>query len=362
MGTRRSLAAQIGLHFASFRKSRRTTITALAFGLLMGRHLALAAIARWMLGPVSVRHKIKRVERFVANGGVRASEATPCLVEWALSLCGKPPVVALDWTDIGGKRVMLTGAVAIGRRAVPVAWAVMREGAFTRRRKSRNAVEEHLIERLRDAFGECPWTLVADRGFARADLFRKLKEWGIRYVIRACGTPWVDTGTWSGRLCNIRRRPGICERYGQVLYHKSMRVPVSLVVVHRGMAPEPWYLVTNAPGTRGIEEAYRRRCWIEEHFRDAKSGLGLDRLRLKTAPRVERLLIVAAIVILVGIGAGLGWQAQNAGIDPQLTSHKRGGSLSVLRLGYEEIRLVVVGHLPLSLLDCPLPVGSEDAL
>lgn len=361
MDGRRSLAGLIGLHFASFRKSQRTTITALVFGLLMGRRLGLAAIARRMAGPVSVRHKIKRVGRFADNRGVRASQATACLVGWVLCLCQKAPVAALDWTDIGCGLVMLTAAVALCGRAVPVAWSVMGRSAFTKRRKSRNDAEEQMIRRLKEAFGQRPWTLVADRGFARADLFRKLDQWGIRYVIRACGNPWVDTGQWSGLLCNIRRQPNCCTRYGRVLYHKGMQVPVSLVVVHRGLAPEPWYLITNAPGSRAVEDAYRRRCWIEEHFRDAKSGLGLDRLHLKRAHRIERLLIVAAVAVLVAIAVGLGWRAEHGAADPQMTSHKRGQSLSMLSLGCELIYALMLGDLPLSLLDRPLPLAPQVA-
>jgi hypothetical protein len=362
MDKRRSLAGLIGHHFAPWRKSRRTTLTALTFGLLIGRRLGLAAIARTMAGPVSVRHKIKRVARFADNMGVRPEKATVCLVGWVLSLCRKAPVVALDWTHLGRGRVMLLAAVTLGGRAVPLAWTVMGERAFTRRRKSRNAVEEQLILRLREAFGDWPWTLVADRGFARAALFRKLDGWAVRYVIRACGNPWVDTGHWSGRLWDIRRWPNWCQRYPQVVYHKTMQVPVSLVVVHRGMAPEPWYLVTNAPGTKAVEAAYRRRWWIEEHFRDAKSGLGLQGLRLKKAHRIERLLIVAAVAILVAIAVALSWRAEHGEAEAQLTSHKRGRSLSVLRLGYELIWRLMLGALPLSLLDRPLPLAPQNTL
>jgi len=50
MDRRHSLAALIGEHFASFRKSRRKTLTALVFGLLMGRRLGLATIARRVAG------------------------------------------------------------------------------------------------------------------------------------------------------------------------------------------------------------------------------------------------------------------------------------------------------------------------
>jgi hypothetical protein len=362
MGRRRSLAAMIGRHFAPWRKSRRTTLTALTFGLLMGRRLGLAAIARRMAGPVSVRHKIKRIGRFADNGGVRVEEATPCLIQWLLSLTTAPPVVALDWTDLRRGLVMLTAAVALGGRAVPVAWTVMGQSAFTKRRKSRNQVEEKLILRLKEAFGARRWLLVADRGFARADLFAKLQRWDIGYVIRACGNPWVDTGEWSGQLWNMRRWPNCCTRYGRVFYHKSRRVPVSLVVVHRGAAPEPWYLVTNAPGSRAIERAYGRRCWIEEHFRDAKSGLGLSSLRVGRARRIERLLVVAAVAILVAIAVGLGWRSEHGEGEPQLTSHKRGRNLSALRLGCELIWALMVGPLPVTLLDRPLPLAPENVL
>jgi hypothetical protein len=48
--------------------------------------------------------------------------------------------------------------------------------------------------------------------------------------------------------------------------------------------------------------------------------------------------------------------------DPQLTTHKRGQSLSVLNLGCELIYALVVGPLPLSLLDRPLPAVPQNTL
>jgi hypothetical protein len=71
------------------------------------------------------------------------------------------------------------------------------------------------------------------------------------------------------------------------------------------------------------------------------------------------LLIVAAVVVLVGIAVGLGWRAAHAGADPQMTSHKRGQSLSALNLGCEVLYIEMVGTLPLELLDRPLPVALE---
>jgi len=114
---------------------------------------------------------------------------------------------------------------------------------------------------------------------------------------------------------------------------------VSLVVTHREPAVEPWYLITNVPGTPRVEQVYRKRMWIEESFRDAKSGLGLKRLWLSEAVRFERLLIVVAIVMLLNILTGLQYRRAHGETDPQLTTKRRGRTLSVFRLGFEPIRL-----------------------
>ena len=339
MDRRRSLARLIGQHFAAFRKSQRTTMAALGWGLLMARRLGLASIARGMLDSTTVRHRIKRAWRFASNRRIRVQKATPCLVQWLLFACGGRPVVALDWTDIGHGRVMLSAAVAVGGRAVPLAWTVMGRSQFTRKRKSRNDAEEELILRVQQAFADCPWLLVADRGFARAELFRKLHAWGVRYVIRACGNPWVELEGWAGRLWNIARGRGQIRFYGQALYHRSARVPVNLVVAHAEPAPEPWYLITNLERATAALKAYRRRAWIEEHFRDAKSQMGLDRLRIRRAKSIERLLILMAIAMAVAIMVALHWTARNPGQDPQLSTHKRGRTLSMFRLGLELLRI-----------------------
>jgi len=196
-----------------------------------------------------------------------------------------------------------------------------------------------MIALLKGAFGERPWVLVADRGFARAELFRKLNQWGISYVIRACGNPWVELEDWSGRLWDIARKAGQVRLWRKVFYHRTARVPVRLVVAHAEPAPEPWYLITNLERPKAAVEAYRRRCWIEEHFRDTKSQMGLHRLRSTRAKSIERLLILMAIVMAVAILIALQWQRRHPGQEPQLTTHKRSNrSLSLFRLGLELVR------------------------
>jgi hypothetical protein len=340
MAGRRSLEGVVGRHFASFRKSQRTTMTALCDGLATARRLGLASIARGMAALTTVRHRIKRVDRFCSNRGISAQQATVCLVAWLVSVTRRTAVVALDWTDLGDGRVMLSAAVALSRRALPVAWTIMGKSQFTKKRKSRNDAEDQVILRLKEAFGEHPWVLVADRGFARADLFEKLKSWQIAFVIRACGNPWVEMDDWAGRLWDGPRRAGQTRCYRNVFYHKTRRVAVNLVVAHKEPAPEPWYLVTNLDDAAQAAHAYRQRAWIEEHFRDAKSNMGLNKLQVNKAKRIERLMILLAVVVMAAVLVALAWKQEHGEKDLQLTTHKRGVNvLSMFRLGLELLRL-----------------------
>ena len=332
MDRRRPIEKVIETRFGLFRKSQRRTICDLTVGLIARERLGLAEIARGMQDGTTVRHRIKRAWRFARNAGVSHHRATRALVDW-MSAHPADMVVALDWTDLGDY-LLLAAKVAVDRRAVPIAWEVVRKGAFSRRKRSRNHVEEKLIERLRCVIGSDRWILVADRGFARASLFKKLPEWGVRYVIRASGSTWVEGRRFAGLLDNAPRSPGAHRRHKQVLYHKQQRLPVDLVVSHREPAPEPWYLITNveAPAVR-IASLYRKRMWIEESFRDAKSNLGLSKLWLAEPERIARMLIVLAIVMLLAILIGRDHRRRNGNRDPQLSTKRRGGSLSVFRTG-----------------------------
>jgi len=339
MHRRRQIARIIGQHFTLLRKSQRTTLRVLAMGLSLSGRLGLASIARGMPGTTSVRHRIKRVWRFARNEGLSVQAATAGLVSWVTWVTREPLVVALDWTELPEERRMLMAAATLCGRAVPLAWTVMHRSQFTPDRKSQNQAEEQLILRLKEAIGDWPWVLVADRGFARADLFAKLRSWDIRYVIRAASNVWADTKGFSGPLGNVPRRARTARLYPGVRYHKSRRVPVNLVLVHREPAPEPWYLVTNMEGTaRGVEKLYRRRMWIEECFRDAKGGMGLGKLWLAEVERIERLLIVMAVVMMLALLVALKWRGEHGAKDPQLSTKRRGGSLSVVRHGLEWIR------------------------
>lgn len=335
MSRRRCFRGLIEQYFGGLRKSQRTTIYDLVQGLLYGSKAGLAAIARTMRDATTVRHRIKRIERFVTNDRIPLAAVFAALIRWLL-----PPscrvVVAVDWTTLGEFK-MLAANVVVARRALPLAWHVMRAGEFSVDTKSRNHAEEQLIELLRDALAGYDWVLVADRGFARADWFQKLAQWGIGYVIRASSNPWIYTKDYAGPLSSFPRRAGRARRYDGAHYHKKAQVAVSLVVTHEEPAPEPWYLITNVAGTQAVVALYRKRMAIEESFRDAKTGLALKRLRLSEPQRLARMMILVAIVMAINVLVGLDAERSCGGADPQLTTKRKGRTLSMFKRGQETI-------------------------
>jgi hypothetical protein len=261
------------------------------------------------------------------------------LIQWVCSGGGEA-VVAFDWTDLQDGYKMLAAKVALRRRAIPIGWLVMFRNQFTAKRRSRNDAEEKLILQVNEAMqGRC-WILIADRGFARADLFRKLKKWKIRYVLRVCGNPWVRTEGFSGTLDNLPRKPRRIRSYS-ILYHKKEQVPLRLVVTHEEPAPNPWYLITSE-GPVAAVRTYRKRMWIEESFRDDKTNLKLNCLWLWTPERMERMMILVAIVMLVAILVAITHEHRNPGKDLQMTTRRKGCTFSVFNTGIELIRQGII--------------------
>jgi hypothetical protein len=342
----RPVRQTIGRYFAAFRKSQRKTMADLTLGLLRSGKTGEAHIARGMVDATTPRHRIKRIWRFCKNARICPEQAMRCLIQWLVPV-GCPVTVALDWTYLTDY-VMLSANVVVAGRAVPLAWTVMKRRVFDATKNSRNTVEDDLILRLDAAMGEREWLLVADRGYARADLIAKLQGWGIRFVIRAQTGTWAQMEGFSDRLENLACRPNRAVRYEGVRYQKQRQVEVSLVTTHRDPAAEAWYLLTNVDeDAETICRLYAERMSIEQAFRDGKSNLRIDKLWLAAAERMERMMIIVALAMAMAILTGLKWRRENYGKDPQLTTKRKGQSLSVFRLGQHLIQL------------CGLPPGLE---
>ncbi len=136
------------------------------------------------------------------------------------------------------------------------------------------------------------------------------------------------------------------------------RVGVSLVVVRREPATEPRYPATSFEERLRAEQICRKRMRVDESFRDAKSRLGLDKFRVARPERMERMMILAALVMLVTTLVALEYRARHGEEDPQLTTKRKGRTLSVFSLGRELILLYGIPPPALRLKLRPLRKGA----
>lgn len=312
----------------SSRRSRQTTAAALLDGLLRTQRIGLTTVARGMRDNTTVKHRIKRAGRFCQNSGIEMGAVFDDLGRYLLCK-DRLNVIAVDWTDLGDY-MLLTASLIFQKRSMPIAWRCVWKWQYE---KSQNDEEEGLIEDVIRLAGDRPWTLLADRGFGRAELFRWLDERGVSFVIRVSGRAWVEHQWFTGTIDNVPRRAGGGWMYKGAWYRKTSPVRVNVACYHKEPAPAPWYLVTNMDITaRKAASLYAKRMGIEEGFRDCKSGLGLKYLWLGAPERMDRAMILIALAVLLAAltAAKSIFKGETLGL---ANNKRRGRVLSFLALG-----------------------------
>jgi len=312
----------------SIRRSQQTTSAALLKGLLHVQRIGLTSVARGMRDDTSVKHRIKRGGRFCQNNCINKQYVFNDLANYLMAQ-ERLNVVAVDWTDLGDY-MLLQASLIFRRRSLPIAWRCVWKWQYE---KSQNDEEASLVEELREAAGDRPWVLLADRGFGRAEFFRWLDERDVKFVIRVSGKTWIEHQWFTGTIDNVPRRANRGWMYKSVRYRKNSPVTVNLACHHKEPAPEPWYLVTNMDITaQKTASLYSKRMGIEEGIRDCKSGLGLKHLWLGAPERMERAMILIALAVLIAVLTGAA--SVERGERLHLSNIKRSGPpLSLFALG-----------------------------
>ena len=290
--------------------SQSRTLAALVAAAARTERLNLATIGRKMAGAVSAKHTIKRAWRFTCNRRVEIHQAMAGVVKKLTQRRKKPLIVSLDWTDVRDFHTLMA-AGSIGGRAVPLLWASY-SGASLRR--SQNSLEERLLRKLRDLIPKsAPVTILADRGFGRAEWAAVCQELGFRYVVRIKPDVTISCSRYHGVLRRYPTKKGMAHLLKGVAYRKDRRVEHNVVIRWRPDLPrkrdEPWFLMTDLDQkAERLCQLYGRRMSIEELFRDHKglrNGQSLRHTRIGHADRFDRFLLVVALAYLVLVGLGL---------------------------------------------------------
>lgn len=293
------------------RQSQAKTLAELVAAAVRVGRISLAALGRQMTGPALCKHKIKRAWRFCANRRVSVADGMRGVLERLSRRRHEPLLVALDWVAVRSFHTLMAAAV-FGGRALPLLWASYPEWELY---KSQNNFEEGLLRLLRSLIPDRVTIIVlADRGFGRAELARTcLGLPNLHFVLRIKPDVGVRHRRYRGLLRDYPVRPGIGRVLRQAAYRLSDPVVVNVVIRWKKGLPadrdEPWFLITDLPGTAAALTAlYARRMAVEELFRDDKSlrnGWALRLTQLTTAGRFDRLLLIVALAYWLLVGLGL---------------------------------------------------------
>lgn len=201
-------------------------------------------------------------------------------------------------------------------RGQPVCPAASLCGEFD----SQNQIEEHLLEYVLTMLSPGLRSIIlADRGFARASLFRWLQARQRDFVIRIDAQTHIrlpesrapDLPTQGPPAQVLGLQPGQRVWCSQAWYGAEDQVPIRFLAIWEAGYQEPWYLATSLDSAEQTETLYRWRMRLECTNRDTKTGVilreGGDDHELTSLRHLHRLLL--AIATLEWLSALTGLQA-----------------------------------------------------
>lgn len=273
--------------------------------------LHLTSVARVLPDQVKYKNRYKWLSRFLQCKYFDPSSLAECML--SLLLGDKPPpwvIVLVDQTTLDGVEVV-SAALPLAGRAVPVAWVDFQYPWTSVRPPSQNFVELCLFTWLVQAAPPgVRLVLIFDRGYVRVALIRELNRSGQPFVMRGRKDVIVEAVVRGRRqrtsLGRLPHRSGQPLRYRHVLYHSRQAEPVDVIVYREKGFQDAWFLIVPPDSeswlpTEEVVRLYRQRMQIEHCFRDWKSHLGLRGLHLQVdkSQRLLRLLMAFTLAYLL---------------------------------------------------------------
>lgn len=238
---------------------------------------------------------------------------------------GSRPIIAIDWSDfsLDRQQQLLRASLAIGGRTITLLEALYPYHQLAGRQEQ----HEFLLQLKQLLPQDCQPIIIADAGF-RAPFYRFVESLNWHWVgrirnrdfVQWQGAPnewvpckslyavakrvplslgvanWVRTMPLSVRLVVYRKV--LKGRKDRTLYQSDPRRS-TMSRQHAQRERQPWLLVCSLSlhdyTARQIVNLYTTRMQIELGFRDMKSRLQIARGANTSQPRVENLLLIAAL-------------------------------------------------------------------
>ena len=316
--------------------SRVTNMVYLMMGIFLAKKVQTGVIATKVPLRVKRLSIIRRLERFLDNGGVRVRawyESVAVGLVQAAAASGRVALI-IDGTKVSFHHQLLMVAVAYHGRALPIAWTWVPHA----RGHSTQAQQVELLEYVRGLIpGGVQVSLVGDTEFGHTLVLEELDHWHWEYALRQSGHNLVMTRQASDfqPLESLLTTVGEWLWMPSVVLTQASAYPTHLMVCWMRGEKRPWLLATNLTQPTAVLRLYRRRMWIEELFGDLKGhGFDLESSHLHSALHLSRLTLAVALlyVWLVTEGAQALIQGRSAQLD---RADRR--DLSIFRLGLESI-------------------------
>jgi hypothetical protein len=219
---------------------------------------------------------VRRLERFLSNGGVRVREwYEPIALDIiaAASVVGEIQLV-LDITKVSAYFRLLMVGVAYRRRVLPLAWTWVQ----VPRGHSSTAKQVALLSYVRGLIpAGIRVSLVGDCEFGHTAVLEAMQEWRWDYALRQSGHLLVQlpgSADWV-RLDSLISQRGDWRFLPRVKLTAAHGIDTNLMLCWDKRYKEPWLLATNLTRPRPALRLYHRRAWIENMFGDLKDN-GFD--------------------------------------------------------------------------------------
>jgi hypothetical protein len=294
-----------------------------ALGVMTSAALAVSLIGQALAQARAILPKsgIKQVDRLLSNTGVVLWDLFGA---WVREVVGekRAVVVAMDWTDFDSdnQSTLALHLVTTHGRAMPLLWLTVDKDEL---KNQRNDFEDACLNRLKETLPDgVAVTILADRGFGDAKLFKFLDGLGFQYVIRFRGNIHVSAADGETRLAvDWIGKGGRARKLANAEITAARQKIGAVVCVKAAGMKEAWHLAASdgALSAPEIVALYGKRWTIEPSFRDSKDlrfGMGMSELRIGDPQRRDRLLLLNAIAIL--LLTFLGQAGESLGMDRQL--------------------------------------------
>jgi hypothetical protein len=222
-------------------------------------------------------------------------------------------------------------ALSFRRRAIPLVWEILPKKGATNFRQQSALIRECLLLIPET----CDVILLGDREFRSIALMRFLKRHNWHFRLRLKKDTWVRINRRWIQLGNLPLEKGQRIYFTKVYVTKKRYGPVNLAVYWKKGEKQPWYIATDEEACATTLLDFAKRMHIEEMFSDFQSrGFNMQKSKIKTPERMDRLMLVVAMAYLYLVQ--FGHRTVKRGL--RFIFAKRNGDLSLFTLGFRAFK------------------------